>query len=65
MVLVNNLTFFHLFIYGKISQQNVLFMAKSASKMCLMTIILERKMSFFGSKIKKLTKSKSRDFSKG
>ena len=23
MVLVNNLTFFHLFIYGKISQQNV------------------------------------------
>ena len=42
-----------------------LFLAKSASKMCLTIIILERKKEFLDSKIRKLKKSKNLDnFSK-
>ena len=53
MVLVKNLKIFHLFIFGKISQQNVF------------DDILERKKAFLNSKIRKLKKSKNCDFSKG
>ena len=43
-----------------------LFLAKSASKMCLTIIILEREKEFLDSKIRKLKKSKNLDnFSKG
>ena len=53
MFLVKHLKFFHLFIFGKISQQNVF------------DVILESKKAFLDSKIAKLKKSKNRDFSKG
>ena len=53
MVLINNLKFFHVFIFGKIRQENAF------------DIILERKKVFLDSKIKKLKKSKNQDFSKG
>ena len=53
MVLVKNLKIFHVFITGKISQQNML------------DDILERKKVFLESKIRKLKKSKNHDFSKG
>ena len=42
-----------------------LFLAKSASKMCFMIIIPERKKTFLDCKIRKLKKSKNRDFAKG
>ena len=43
-----------------------LFLAKSASKMCLTIIILEREKEFLDSKIRKLKKSNNLDnFSKG
>ena len=45
MVLINNLKFFHVFIFGKIRQENVF------------DNILERKKVFLDSKIKKLKKS--------
>ena len=53
MVLVKNLKIFHLFIFGKISWQNVF------------DDILERKKGFLDSKMRKLKKSKNHDFSKG
>ena len=53
MVLVKNLKIFHVFITGKISQQN------------MFDDILERKKVFLESKIRKLKKSKNHDFSKG
>ena len=53
MVFVKNLKFFHLFIFGKIRQEN------------LFDNILEGKKAFLDSKIKKLKNSKNRDFSKG
>ena len=53
MVLVKNLKIFHLFIFGKISQQKVF------------DDILERRKVFLDSKIRKLKKSKDHDFSKG
>ena len=53
MVLVKNLKFFHVFIFGKIRQEN------------MFDNILERKKKLFlDSKIRKLKKSKNRDFSK-
>ena len=52
MVLVKNWTFFHVFIFVKIRQENVF------------EDILGRKKSFFRLKIRKLKKSKSRDFPK-
>ena len=52
MVLVKNLKFFHLFIFGKIREENVF------------DDILERKRAFLDSKIRKLKKSKNHDFSK-
>ena len=42
-----------------------LFLAKSASKMCLTIIILEREKEFLDSKIRKLNKLKIWYFSKG
>ena len=53
MILVNNLKFFHVFIFGKIRQENVF------------EDILGRKKAFSESKIRKLKKSKNWDFSKG
>ena len=53
MVLINNLKFFHVSIFGKIRQENVF------------DNILERKRVFLDSKIKKLKNSKNQDFSKG
>ena len=53
VVLVKNLKFFHVFIFGKIRQENVF------------DNILERKKAFLDAKIKKLKKSKNQDFSKG
>ena len=53
MVFVKNLKFFHVFIFAKISQQNVF------------DIILESKKSFKTIKNRKLKKSKNQDFSKG
>ena len=53
MVLIKDLKFFHVFIFGKIRQENVF------------EDILERKKAFLDSKIKKLKKSKNQDFSKG
>ena len=53
MAFVKHLKFFHLFIFGKIRQEN------------LFDNILEGKKTFLDSKIKKLKKSKNRDFSKG
>ena len=53
MVMVKNLKFFHVFIFGKIRQENAF------------DDILERKKAFLDSKIKKLKKSKNQDFSKG
>ena len=56
MVLVKNLKFFSIF----------LFVAKSASKMCLsIIIILKRKKEFLDFEIRKLKNSKNSDFSKG
>ena len=49
MVLIKNLKFFHVFIFGKICQENVF------------DDILERKKAFLDSKIKTLKKSKNRD----
>ena len=54
MVFVKNLQFFHVFIFHKISQQNV-FDVILESKKCFKTIIKNRK----------LKKSKNQDFSKG
>ena len=53
MVFVKNLKFFHLFIFGKIRQENAF------------GDILERKRAFLRSKIKKSKKSKNWDFSRG
>ena len=53
MVSVKNLKIFHVFIFGKIKQENV----------C--EDILGRKKAFLDSKIRKLKKSKNWDFSKG
>ena len=53
MFLVKYLKFFHLFIFGKISWQNVF------------DVILESKKVFLDSKITKLRKLKIRYFSKG
>ena len=53
MVFVKNLKFFHVFMFGKIRQEN------------LFDNILEGKKVFLDSKIKKLKKYKNRDFSKG
>ena len=53
MVFVKNLKFFHVFIFGKISQQNVF------------DVILESKKCFKTIKNRKLKKSKNQDFSKG
>ena len=50
MVLIKNLKFFHVFIFGKICQENVF------------DDILERKKAFLDSKIKTLKKSKNQDF---
>ena len=51
MVFVKNLQFFHVFIFHKISQQNVF------------DVILESKKTII--KNRKLKKSKNQDFSKG
>ena len=53
MVSVKNWKFFHDFVFIKIRQENVF------------EDILERKKAFSDSKIRKLKKSKNRDFSKG
>ena len=53
MVLIKNLKFSHVFIFGKIRQGNVF------------DNILERKKAFLDSKIKQVKKSKNQDFSKG
>ena len=53
MVLVKSLKFFHVFIFGKIRQENVF------------DDILERKKAFSDSKIKTSKKVKNQDFSKG
>ena len=53
MVLVKNWKFFHDFIFVKIRQEKVF------------EDILGRKKAFSDSKIRKLKKSKNRDFSKG
>ena len=53
MVFVKNLKFFHVFIFGKISQQNVF------------DVILESKKRSKTIKNRKLKKSKNQDFSKG
>ena len=53
MVFVKNLKFFHVFIFGKISQQNVF------------DVILESQKRFKTIKNRKLKKSKNQDFSKG
>ena len=53
MVSVKNWKFFHDFIFVKIRQENVF------------EDILGRKKAFSDSKIRKLKKSKNRDFSKG
>ena len=53
MVLVKNWKFFHDFIFVKIRQENVF------------DDILGTKKAFSDSKIRKLKKSKNRDFSKG
>ena len=53
MVFFKNLKFFHGFIFGKISQQNVF------------DVILESKKCFKTIKNRKLKKSKNQDFSKG
>ena len=53
MVFVKNLKFFHVFIFGKISQQN------------MFDVILESKERFKTIKNRKLKKSKNQDFSKG
>ena len=52
MVLVKNLKFFHVFISGKIRQENV-----------FEDILGKKKKAFLDSKIRKLKKSKNRDFS--
>ena len=53
MVLVKNLKFFHLFIFGKIRKENVF------------DNILERKKAFLYYKKQKVKKSKNWHFSKG
>ena len=53
MVFVKNLKFFHVFIFGKISQQNVF------------DVIRESKKRFKTIKNRNLKKSKNQDFSKG
>ena len=53
MVLVKNLKFFHLFIFGKIREENVF------------DDILERKKAFLDYKKQKVKKVKNWDFSKG
>ena len=53
MVLVKNLKIFHLFIFGKITEENVL------------DDILERKKAFLDYKKQKVKKVKNWDFSKG
>ena len=53
MVSVKNWKFFHDFIFVKIRQEN------------MFEDILGRKKAFSDSKIRKLKKSKNRDFSKG
>ena len=53
MVLIKNLEIFHLFIFGKISKQNVF------------DDILERKKDFLDYKKQKVKKVKNWDFSKG
>ena len=53
MVLVKNLKFFHLFIFGKIREENVF------------DDILERKQAFLDYKKEKVKKVKNWDFSKG
>ena len=53
MVFVKNLKFFHVFIFGKISQQNVFDVIRE-SKKCFKTI-----------KNRNLKKLKNQDFSKG
>ena len=53
MVLVKNLKFFHVFIFGKIRQENVF------------DNILERKKAFLDYKKEKVEKVKNWDFSKG
>ena len=50
MVFVKNLKFFHIFIFGKMSQQNVL------------DVILESTKCFKTIKNRKLKKSKNQDF---
>ena len=53
MVLIINLEFFQLFIFGKISKQNVF------------DDILERKKAFLDYKKQKVKKAKNQNFSKG
>ena len=53
MVLLQKCPFFHFFFFGKLGQENVLY------------IILEGKNAFLRYKNKKLKKSKNWDFSKG
>ena len=53
VVLIKNLKFSHVFIFGKIRQENVF------------DNILERNKAFLDSKIKQLKKSKNQDFSTG
>ena len=53
MVFVKNLQFFHVFIFHKISEQNVF------------DVILESKKRFKTIKNRKLKKSKNQDFSEG
>ena len=55
MVLIKNLKFFHLFIFGKIRVER---------KMCL-TIFLKEKKAFLYYKKQKVKKSKNWHFSKG
>ena len=53
MVLIKNLKIFHLFIFGKIREENVF------------DDILERKKAFLDYKKEKVKKVENRDFSKG
>ena len=53
MVLVKKLKFFHVFIFGKINQQNVF------------GVILESQKAFLDYQKQKVKKSKNQDFSKG
>ena len=53
MVLIENLNIFHLFIFGKIREENVF------------DVILERKKDFLDYKKQKVKKVKNWDFSQG